>query len=256
LDEFVLVVGVNACLANLLGSSGKRIAPGNVRCRVVLTVNVVVVQNHALVAGRLGVGRRGSLGASRGLAVGLRGVVGGGSRLGLLGSVGRRSLFLSRGGGRGGLRPRGGPRVGPGGLLGGLLNIAGAGGGLGAVLGAVVGRGRGAVAGGLRLRSGLGLGARAGLLLPVAPVLARGRVGRRSGGRRNVTCSDSHVLGGVDDVGLPDDFALHERHGEGAGGESGNDKSGAHVDDWLEIGLLVVVDCGLRGSQILEVFVD
>jgi hypothetical protein len=28
-------------------------------------------------------------------------------------------------------------------------------------------------------------------------------------------------------------YALHERHGEGAGGEGGNNKSGAHVDDWL-----------------------
>ena len=246
---------VNARLANLLGSGGKRVAPGKVRSGVVGTVNVVVVQDHALVAGRLGASRRvvlgagGSLGAGRGLAVGLGGVVGGGS--GLLGSVGGSLL-----------RPGGGPRRGPSGLLCGLLDSAGAGGGLGAVLGGVVGAGLGAVVGAVAGRLGLGsspsLGAGAGLLLPVAPVLARGGVRRRSGGRRNVTCGDSHVLGGVDDVGLPDDFTLHERHGEGAGGESGNNKSGAHVDDWLVFGLLVLfvewVRC-LLGSQILG-FVD
>ena len=255
LDSFIHVVCVDARLADLLGSSGKRITPGNVRSGVVGTVNVVVVQDHALVAGRLGASRRvvlgagGSLGAGRGLAVGLGGVVGGGS--GLLGSVGGSLL-----------RPGGGPRRGPSGLLCGLLDSAGGGGGLGAVVGGVVGAGLGAVvgAGGLGLGSspGLGAGAGAGLLLPVAPVLARGGVRRRSGGRRNVTCGDSHVLGGVDDVGLPDDFTLHERHGEGASGESGNNKSGAHVDDWLVFGLLVLfvewVRCLLR-SQILG-FVD
>jgi hypothetical protein len=247
-------VCVNARLANLLGSGGERIAPGKGRGGVVVAVNVVVVQHHALVASRLGVGGRGGLGASRGLAVGLRGVVGGGSRLGLLGGVGG-SLFLDRSRGRGGLGPSSRPRVGPGGLLGGLLNFTRAGGGLGAVLGAglgagvglgaVVGAVGGAGAGGLRLGSGLGLGT--GLLLPVAPVLARGGVGGRSGGRRNVTGGDSHVLGGVDDVGLPDDFALHERHGEGAGGEGGNNKSGAHVDGWLAFGLFVLIGVRVAG---------
>jgi len=232
-------VGVNASLANFLGSRGKRVAPGKVRGGVVGAVNVVVVQNHALVTSRLGARRR-SLGAGRGLgaglglAVGRRSVVGSGSGFGFLGGSVGGSLFLDGGLLRGGLRPGGGPRRGPGSLLsGGLLNSAGAGASLGAGLGAVglgAGLGPGPGLGGPGL-GGAGLGG-AGLLLPVAPVLARGGVRGGSVGRRrgDVTCSDGHVLGSVNNVGLPDDFALHERHGEGAGGESGNNKSGAHVD--------------------------
>lgn len=194
------VVGVVAGLADLLGGRGERVAPGKVGSRVVGAVNVVVVNDLALVAGWLRVGSRGGRSKALGLGAGRlrvrrrgRGLVGGGSRGGL--RVGRSLLLSLAGGSRSGLGPGGGPAGGPGVALG--LPVA--------VQVVLLGRGGGN-------RSGVGSGS-------------------------DVALSDSHVLGGVDDVGLVDDATLLERDGESAGGESGNDcRAHFRLNWWLVSG--------------------
>lgn len=210
---------VRAEVADLLGGSSKGVVPGKVRSRVVGTVDVVVELNEALVVGGLGTGSRslarGSLGGGRGrlLVSGLRRLRGGSRLLLLDGSVG------------------GGCSVGWGLLLnrrvGGSLLLSGR-------WGSSLGEG-----GGPCVSPGPAV-----LALLVAVVGARGRRrGSRGVGRRGVTCSDSDVLGGVDDVGLVDNVTLLKRDRESADGECGSNNGRAHLDRWLRVCLVVVEFC-------------
>lgn len=201
----IRVVGVRAGLANLLSSGSEGVAPGEVGSGVVGAVEVVVVDDEALVVAGLGARSRGSGSRAGGGLVGRGGSLvagrdlvssrGRGGRLGR--GVGRRgvgrSLLLDR---RSGLGPGGGPGGSPGVALG--LPVA------------------------VEVLLGSGGG---------------GRDDNLGGGGRDVTGGDGHVLGGVDDVGFVDNVTLHERHGDGAGGESGSNNGGAHCDcrlvDWL-----------------------
>lgn len=97
LDVYVLVVGVDALVGNLLGPTGKLVVPLNTRSTVVGTVKVVVVESHRLEVSR---------GRLRHRVRGAGGVVAAGSRLGrgrCWSSRGSESLVARRSrGGRGG----------------------------------------------------------------------------------------------------------------------------------------------------------